>query len=73
MKTVNVRTIVSSRTYKGIIYEAEKKISNFYEIELEDVKDKVSYEITVYESSDDGVSLPIFSGEVSARLRSTND
>jgi hypothetical protein len=73
MKSITVKCLVSSRTYKGLIYEAEKKISNFYEIEAEDVKDKVSYEITVFESSNDGVSLPIFSGEITARLRSTND
>jgi hypothetical protein len=73
MKSITVKCLVSSRTYKGLIYEAEKKISNFYEIEVEDVKDKVSYEITVFESSNDGVSLPIFSGEITARLRSTND
>jgi hypothetical protein len=73
MKSITVKCLVSSRTYKGLIYEAEKKISNFYEIEVEDVKDKVSYEITVFESSNDGVSLPIFSGEITARLRNTND
>jgi hypothetical protein len=73
MRTVHVKSLVSSTTYKGLILETEKKLSNFFEIELEDVKDKLNYEITIYESSNDGVSLPIFSGEVSARLRNTHD
>jgi hypothetical protein len=73
MKTVHVKSLVKSTTYKGLIAEAEKKLSNFFEIELEEVKDKLNYEITVYESSDDGVSLPIFTGELSARLRNTHD
>ena len=73
MRTVTVRSVASSTTYKGLILEAEKKLSDFFEIDLEDVKDKLSYEITVYENSNDAGSLPIFSGEVTARLRSTND
>ena len=73
MRTVHVKSLVSSTTYKGLILETEKKLSNFFEIELEDVKDKLNYEITIYESSNDGVSLPIFTGEVSARLRNTHD
>jgi uncharacterized membrane protein YkoI len=73
MKTVHVKSLVKATTYKGLISEAEKKLSNFFEIELEEVKDKLNYEITVYESSDDGVSLPIFTGELSARLRNTHD
>lgn len=73
MKTVNVKSLVSSTTYKGLISEAEEKLSKFFEIELEDIKDKLNYDITVYESSNDGVSAPIFSGEVSARLRNSHD
>jgi hypothetical protein len=73
MKTVHVKSLVSSTTYKGLIAEAEKKLCNFFEIELEELKNKVNYEITVYESSNDGVTLPIFTGEVSARMRNTND
>jgi hypothetical protein len=73
MRTVHVKSLVSSTTYKGLILETEKKLSNFFEIELEDVKDKLNYEITIYESSNDGVSLPVFTGEVSARLRNTHD
>lgn len=73
MRTVHVKSLVSSTTYKGLILETEKKLSNFFEIELEDVKDKLNYEITIYESSNDGISLPIFTGEVSARLRNTHD
>jgi len=73
MKTVNVKSLVNSTTYKGLIAEAEKKLANFFEIEVEEIKDKVNYEITVYEASNDGISLPIFSGEVSARLRNTHD
>jgi hypothetical protein len=73
MKTVHVKSLVNSTTYKGLIAEAEKKLANFFEIKAEEVKDKVNYEITVYEASNDGVSLPIFSGEVSARLRNTHD
>jgi hypothetical protein len=73
MKTVHVKSLVNSTTYKGLIAEAEKKLANFFEIKVEEIKDKVNYEITVYEASNDGVSLPIFSGEVSARLRNTHD
>jgi hypothetical protein len=73
MKTVHVKSLVSSTTYNGLIAEAEKKLCNFFEIELEELKNKVNYEITVYESSNDGVTLPIFTGEVSARMRNTND
>jgi hypothetical protein len=73
VRTVHVKSIVSSTTYKGLIAEAEKKLANFFEIEIEEIKDKVNYEMTVYEASNDGVSLPIFSGEVSARMRNTHD
>lgn len=73
MRTVHVKSLVSSTTYKGLILETEKKLSSFFEIDIEEVKDKLNYEITIYESSNDGVSLPIFSGEVSARLRNTHD
>ena len=73
MKTVTVKALVSSTTYKSLIEAAEYKISKFFEIELEDVKDKVSYEIAVWESSNDGVSLPIFSGEFTAKLKSSHD
>jgi hypothetical protein len=73
VKTVHVKALISSTTYKGLILEAEKKLSNFFEIELEDVKDKINYEVTVYESSNDGITLPIFSGELSARMRNTHD
>jgi hypothetical protein len=73
VRTINVKTIANSTTYKGIIAEAEKKLSNFFEIPVEDLKSKVNYEITIYEVSNDGVSLPIFNGEVSARLRNAND
>jgi hypothetical protein len=73
MRTVHVKSLVSSTTYKGLILETEKKLSDFFEIEIEDVKEKLNYEITIYESSNDGVSLPVFTGEVSARLRNTHD
>ena len=73
MKTVQVKSLVSSTTYKGLVFEAEKKLSNFFEIELEEIKDKLNYEIIVYESSNDGTTLPIFTGEVSARLRNPHD
>jgi hypothetical protein len=70
MKSVSVRTTVTSTTYKGLIEETEKKLSGFFEIEYEDVKDKLSYEILIHESSSDGVSLPIFTGEILCKLRS---
>jgi hypothetical protein len=73
MRTVHVKSLVSSTTYKGLILETEKKLSDFFEIEIEDVREKLNYEITIYESSNDGVSLPVFTGEVSARLRNTHD
>lgn len=73
MRTVHVKSLVSSTTYKGLISEAEKKLSAFFEINIEDIKDKLNYEITVYESSNDGVTLPIFTGEISARLRNTHE
>jgi hypothetical protein len=73
MRTIHIKALVSSTTYKDLISEAEKKLSNFFEIKLEDVKDKINYEITVFEGSNDGVSAPIFSGEISARLRNTHD
>jgi hypothetical protein len=73
MKTVHVKALVSSTTYKGIILETEKRLSNFFEIDVEELSNKLNYEITVYESSNDGVTLPIFTGEVSARLRNSND
>jgi hypothetical protein len=73
MRTIHVRTMVHSKTYKGILLEAEKKLSNFFELPTEDLKGKLNYEITIYESNDDGVTLPTFTGEVSARLRNAND
>ena len=73
MRTIHVKALVNSTTYKGILTETEKKLSNFFEISVEDLKSKVNYEIVIYEVSNDGVSLPIFNGEVSARLRNAND
>jgi hypothetical protein len=69
MKSVSVRTVVTSTTYKGLIEEAEKKLANFFEIDYEDVKDKLSYEILIHESSYDGKTLPIFSGEILCKIR----
>jgi hypothetical protein len=73
VRTIHVKALVNSTTYKGILTETEKKLSNFFEIPVEDLKSKVNYEIVIYEVSNDGVSLPIFNGEVSARLRNAND
>ena len=73
MRTIHVKALVNSTTYKGILTETENKLSNFFEIPVEDLKSKVNYEIVIYEVSNDGVSLPIFNGEVSARLRNAND
>jgi hypothetical protein len=70
MRSVTVRTIVTSTTYKGLIEQAEKKLSAFFEIEYEDVQDKISYEILIHESSNDGITLPIFTGEILCKLRS---
>lgn len=73
MRTIHVRTMVHDTTYKGILEKAENRLANFFEIPKEDLHKRLNYEITIYETSDDGVTLPIFTAEVSARLRNAND
>jgi hypothetical protein len=70
MKSVTVRTAVISTTYNGLLEELEKKLSSFFENEYEDIKDKLSCEILIHESSSDGVTLPIFTADILCKLRS---
>jgi hypothetical protein len=72
MKTVTVRTLVSSTTYKGLVEEAEKKLSLFFEFDIEDLNNKISYEMMIHESSDTGDTLSIFTADVLAKLRNQN-
>jgi hypothetical protein len=72
MKSIVVRTIVNSNTYKGILEETEKKLSSFFEISREDLSNMVSYELKIYESAADGVTLSIYSADVTAKLRNQN-
>ena len=69
MRVVNVRMMVNAKSYAEIIEKAEKRLSSFLDIPVEELQNKINYEFEIYESSDDGVSLSTFTASVHAKLK----
>jgi hypothetical protein len=61
--------MVNGKSYQELINKAEKRLAAFLNTSIEDLQNKVSYEFNMYESSNDGIELSIFSAEVRAKLK----
>lgn len=61
--------MVLGLTYEEILEKTEKKLSDFFQIPVDELEEKLSYEITIWESSDDGITAPIFSAEVISQVK----
>jgi len=70
MRTIEYKMRTIGTDYLEIVEKAEKKISAFFNIPLEDIANKVHMEVVIFETSDDGVGKPIHSAEVFAKLKS---
>jgi hypothetical protein len=68
----NVRLLIHGSSYKEIVEKTEKKIADFLEVDFEDIESNVSFEYMMYEASNDGISAPVFSAEVSVRVKNVN-
>ena len=69
MRVVNITMMVNGKSYQELINKAEKRLAAFLNTSIEDLQNKVSYEFNMYESSNDGIELSIFSAEVRAKLK----
>jgi hypothetical protein len=69
MKVVNIRLIVSGKSYEEIVEKAEKRLASFLNISVEELENKMKYEFNFYESNDDGVSPSTFTAEVYAKMK----
>jgi hypothetical protein len=61
--------VVNGKTCQELIDKAEKRLAAFFNTPVEELENKVNYEFNMYESSDDGVELSIFTSEVHAKLK----
>jgi len=69
VRVVNITMMVNGKSYQELINKAEKRLAAFLNTSIEDLQNKVSYEFNMYESSNDGIELSIFSAEVRAKLK----
>jgi hypothetical protein len=61
--------VVNGKTCAEMIDKAETRLAKFLEIPKEELEDKVNYEFSMYEASDDGIELSIFGAEVFAKVK----
>jgi hypothetical protein len=69
MRVVKVKSMVTGFTYDELLEKVDKKLCNFFEVSIDELKDKVNYDVMIWESADDGITLPIFSAEVVAQVK----
>jgi len=69
MRVVNIRLLANGKSYEEIVEKSEKRLAKFLDIPVEELENKLNYEFTFYESSDDGIELSTFSAEVHAKLK----
>jgi len=69
MKNVLIRVMVHATTYDELMDKAEQQLTDFTNIDRSEFNTKFNADYNIYLSSDDGISSPIYTAEVIARLR----